>query len=200
MASTTSPSLLLRIRNPEDGDAWSQFVELYEPIVRTYCYQRKIQKADMDDIVQDVMSTVSRSIRKFEYDPSKGRFRSWFGTVTANKIKSFLSRKDGVRTTTGGNELSDNVYVDPDTDWINIFSEQIFRAACNRIRNDFAAATWASFEGTWVQNKSAADVAKIHGLPIHSVYVNKSRVLKRLEAVIRELADDMPIPRAESRE
>jgi len=185
----------MRIRDPRDQDAWSQFLELYEPMVRAYCFQRKIQPADMDDIVQDVMSSVSASIKKFEYDPAKGRFRAWFGTVTANRIKSFLGKLNRIEEKSSRNGSLENPehYVDPDTDWINIFSETIFRSACGRIRGGFSDSTWSSFEATWMRNESAADVAMALGIPVHSVYVNKSRVLKRLESEIRILAEDMPI-------
>ena len=185
----------MRIRDPRDQDAWSQFLELYEPMVRAYCFQRKIQPADMDDIVQDVMSSVSASIKKFEYDPAKGRFRAWFGTVTANRIKSFLGKLNRIEEKSSRNGSLENPehYVDPDTDWISIFSETIFRSACGRIRGGFSDSTWSSFEATWMRNESAADVAMALGIPVHSVYVNKSRVLKRLESEIRILAEDMPI-------
>jgi len=84
-------------------------------------------------------------------------------------------------------------YVDPDSDWVRIFSERVLRSACDRIRKDFSDKTWSSFEATWVRNQNAGDVANKIGIPVHSVYVNKSRVLKRLESEIRMLADDMPI-------
>lgn len=193
MTSTTSPSLLLRIRNSQDQDAWNQFLDVYVPIVRAYCYQRKIQHADIDDIAQDVMTSVSNAIRNFEYDPSKGRFRAWFGTVAANRIKSFLAKKNRTELPQSNEDPSTDQYIDPDTDWIDIFSERILRLACERIRSDFTDSTWSSFESTWIKNESAADVAQSLELQVHAVYVNKSRVLKRLEAEIRMLADDMPI-------
>ena len=160
----------------------------------------------MDDIVQDVMSSVSNAIRTFEYDATKGRFRSWFGTVAANRIKTFIGKQVRANEKVRANESSarsvtqskSSNYVDPDTDWINIFSERVFRTACERIKQDFAEVTWASFEATWVRNESASDVAKSLGIPVHSIYVNKSRVLKRLEAEIRMLADDMPISQSDS--
>ncbi len=165
-------------------------------MVRAYCFQRRIQRADVDDIVQDVMSSVSTAIRNFEYDSAKGRFRAWFGTVTANKIKSFLGRQNRIeeKSSHNGQPEAPEQYVDPDTDWVNIFSETVFRSACNRIRDGFSEATWSSFEATWIRNERAGDVALSLGIPVHSVYVNKSRVLKRLESEIRTLADDMPIP------
>lgn len=193
MTSSTSPSLLLRIRNSQDEDAWNQFLDVYSPIVRSYCFQRKIQYADIDDITQDVMTSVSNAIRNFEYDPSKGRFRAWFGTVTANRIKSFLGKKNRSELPQTNEDSSSDQYADPDTDWIDIFSERILRLACSQIQADFADSTWSSFEATWIRNESAADVAKSLGIQVHAVYVNKSRVLKRLEAEVRMLAEDMPI-------
>ncbi len=127
---------------------------------------------------------------------AKGRFRAWFGTVTANKIKSFLGKHNRIeeKSSRNGRPEVQEQYVDPDTDWINIFSETVFRSACNRVRSGFSDTTWSRFEATWIRNESAGDVAALLGIPVHSVYVNKSRVLKRLESEIRTLAEDMPIP------
>jgi len=192
MTESTSPSLLLRIRSSVDHNAWDEFFEIYAPVVRIYCRQRKIQPADVEDIVQDVMSRVARSIKSFDYDPGKGRFRGWLGTVAANQIKSFLNGKSNEN---GGMPReafsSQDVWSDPDSDWVDLFYERVFQVACNRCRAEFVEQTWACFESTWVRNESASDVANSFGIPVHSVYVNKSRVLKRLESEVKLLADDM---------
>ena len=194
MASTTSPSLLLRIRNPQDTDAWDKFLEVYTPIVRTYCFQRRLQEADVSDIVQDVMSQIVKLIREFEYDPAKGKFRAWFGTITANRIKTFINRKSRNEKTHGETDSPTPIenYSDPDSDWIAIFSDQVYQTACSRIRPVFQDTTWECFEATWLRNETAAEVATAMGIPVHTVYVNKSRVLKRLENEVRILAEDVP--------
>ncbi len=197
MAETTSPSLLLRIRDPSDQLAWDEFEELYSGIIRAYCRQRRLQPHDEDDLVQEVMNSVSRAIRTFEYDPSRGRFRSWLGTIVANRINNHLSRSSGRnQVPVGGSvDVADRSgnWSDPDSGWVEIFSERVFRTACNRVRPDVSPATWECFELTWIQNQDAAEVAGRLGIPVHSVYVNKSRVLKRLEKQIRMLADDLPV-------
>ena len=81
---------------------------------------------------------------------------------------------------------------DPDTAWIEIYSERIFSVACNEVRPQFNATTWACFEAAWIQQKPANQIAKELNVPIHSVYVNKSRVLKSLEEKVRYLAGDLP--------
>ena len=69
----TSSSLLLRIRDPNDSDSWHRFVAIYAPIIRSYCRRRGFQSTDIDDIAQNVLASVSRSIQNFEYDPVKGK-------------------------------------------------------------------------------------------------------------------------------
>ena len=194
MTSTTSPSLLLRIRDPKDTDAWDEFLDIYTPVVRTYSFQRSLQEADVNDVVQDVMSSVVKSIRAFDYDPAKGRFRAWFGTLTANRIKTFINRKSRNAETLGESDSPKPIenYSDPDTDWIAIFSDQIYQTACSRVRPSFEDTTWECFEATWLRNEAAADVAVTLGVPVHCVYVNKSRVLKRLEDEVKVLAEDVP--------
>ena len=75
-ADETSPSLLVRVRNAQDLDSWREFERLYRPIVRKYCVYRQLQAADAEDVTQEVMLTVSQAIKRFEYDPGKGRFRA----------------------------------------------------------------------------------------------------------------------------
>lgn len=202
MDSTTSPSLLIRIRNLGDADAWNQFLDLYTTIVRDYCYQRKLQTADVDDIVQDVMAAVTKTIRSFDYDPSKGRFRAWLGTITANTIKTHLTRESRRRNKTIKTKPEEyanpNIGIpfqcsDPDSKWVEIFSERIFSVACARIRHNFSLVAWECFEATWLRNESASEIATKLGISVHSVYVNKSRVLKCLESEIQILAEDLPV-------
>jgi RNA polymerase sigma-70 factor (ECF subfamily) len=70
---------------------------------------------------------------------------------------------------------------------------RVLEAAMQRSRPDFEEATWRLFERHWVQGQTAQDVARELGVPIESVYVAKSRVLKRLRAEVVSLAEDCPL-------
>ena len=193
----TSPSLLLKIRNPGDGDSWLRFQAVYAPIVRGYCRRRGIQTADIDDIAQDVMASVSIAIRSFEYQPEKGKFRSWLATVTANRLKNFA--KKSMLEEEKFIEYVDCLAKKPETDsqWTELFMQQIFKAASDEVRQHVEESTWLSFERTGIDNIPASLVAQELGLPVHTVYVNKSRVLKRMENEFRMLNDDIPPTRLE---
>jgi DNA-directed RNA polymerase specialized sigma24 family protein len=180
----TSASLLLRIRDPHDNAAWATFVGVYSPLVSRYCVRKGFQSADADDVAQEVFARVARSIASFDYAPEKGRFRGWLGTITAHAMASH-------RTPHSAPLLADPPQ--PDPEWNRDFAEHVLAVAMDRVRGEFEPATWAAFEGTWVRQEAAADVAARLGVAIHAVYVNKSRVLKRLEAEVLALAEDVPL-------
>ena len=189
---TTSPSLLLRIRNPEDEDSWRRFESVYSPVIRSYCRRRWIQATDVDDIAQEVMSSVANAIQSFEYQPKKGKFRGWLATVTANKLRNFANKSTIEREQYV--QYVDQLANKPDSDsqWTELFMQQVFKAASDQIRQEVEDKTWRSFERTWIDGVPAAEVAEELGLPIHTVYVNKSRVLKRMEREFLMLSDDYP--------
>ena len=191
----TSPSLLIRIRNPEDKESWKTFERIYGAVVRDYCGYWNLQPADAEDITQEVLAAVANSIHKFDYDPQKGRFRGWLGTITSNKIKRWLTNKTNRRESqismhSEAAEASDLVS-DPDDNWINSFCGVILKEACQLARVEFEDTTWKCFEETWIKHNSPQQTATALGVAVHSVYVNKSRILKRLEAIIQDLAEDM---------
>jgi len=167
----------------------------YSVIIKDYCFQRRLTEADTDDVVQEVMRKVSSAIKSFEYDPVRGRFRAWLGTVAANTIKSHLNHSSRRANSCSTLELLNRVdqFSDPDSAWVEIYSERIFHVACSRVKPNFNSKTWACFESTWIHQKPASQVAKEQEIPIHSVYVNKSRVLKKLESEVRHLAGDLPL-------
>src|SRR5437867_340080 len=103
----TRASLLVRIRDPRDGVAWSQFVDLYAPLVYAFARKQGLQDADAADLTQDVLRSVAGAVGELVYDPKRGSFRGWLFTVARNKLRNFLAaQKRQVRGSgdTGVNE------------------------------------------------------------------------------------------------
>ncbi len=195
----TRPSLLLRIRDAGDAAAWSEFAELYGPIIRGYCRRRGLQPADADDVAQEVLARVARAIGAFRYEPDRGRFRDWLGTVARNQITRFLEvhgRQPRAPRHDDTAALIETSSEDPE--WSAEFHARILEAALGRIRPDFEPTTWVAFTSIWGAGRPAPEVARELGLTIDAVYAAKSRVLRRLRDEVLALAEDMPIvaPRA----
>jgi RNA polymerase sigma-70 factor (ECF subfamily) len=186
----TRPTLILRIRDAEDAEAWQTFVDTYGPLIYRYARQRGLQDADACDITQEVLAEVSRCARRFEYQPERGRFRDWLGTVTRRQLGRFWQKQG---TAGPGDAALEQLAAAPDEgEWVAEFHAHVLRTAVERVRPHFEETTWRAFELAWLENRPAAAAAAEMGVPIETVYVAKSRVLKRLEEEVMLLADDLP--------
>ena len=71
----TRVTLLNRLKDGADVDAWREFVHLYGPVVYGFARKRGLQDADAADLMQEVLRSVARNAERMEYDPKRGTFR-----------------------------------------------------------------------------------------------------------------------------
>jgi RNA polymerase sigma factor (sigma-70 family) len=187
----TKPSLLVRVRDPLDGEAWRTFVALYAPLVYRFLRRRSLQDAGAADLTQEVMGEVSRAIRSFEYQPDRGRFRDWLLIITRRRLIRFHEQRARMPGLVSAAELPEPAGVDmPDADWDEAFHARVLRVALHRIRPHFEASSWQAFERVWLEHRPAAETADALSLSIEAVYMAKSRILRRLEAEVHDIAED----------
>jgi RNA polymerase sigma-70 factor (ECF subfamily) len=194
----TRVTLLNRLKDGRDHQAWLEFIRLYSPVIYGFARKRGLQDSDAADLMQEVFRSVSRNMEKLEYDPKKGTFRGWLYTITRNKIFNFLtSQKNRPRASgdSGVQERLDNVAdsdeADNDAEWELEYQRRISAEAMERVKPEFQANTWKAFWGTAVDGRSAQEVGAELKMSPGAVYVAKSRVLARLrEEVQRVMAEE----------
>jgi RNA polymerase sigma factor (sigma-70 family) len=193
----TRVTLLARIRDGRDADAWREFVQIYGPVVYRFARNRGLQDADAADLMQDVLRSVARNAHRMEYDPGKGTFRGWLYTVTRNKIYNFLSagrlRPKGTGDTDAHERLDATPARDdgrgPDAEWEKEYQRQLSARAMERVKGEFQPRTWQAFWETAVEGKAAAEVGTQLKMTAGAVYVAKSRVITRLRDEVQKLMD-----------
>ena len=52
----TRQSLLVRLRDPKDGQAWAEFVAIYSPLIDRLARAKGLQAADAADLAQEVFA------------------------------------------------------------------------------------------------------------------------------------------------
>ena len=193
----TRPSLLLRLRDPDDQAAWDTFLEVYQPLVLGFCRRRGLQDADARDVAQDVMRAVSQAIHKLDYDPQRGTFRAWLFRVTRSKLADHFKARGRQPRGSGRTTVHQAIEQQPGDDawaqeWDRESERRLFAWACGRIEPTVEPNTWKAFWMNAVEARPASEVARAVGLSVGAVYVAKSRTLARVRRLIDELGEADP--------
>lgn len=193
-SQATSQSLLLRLSNNDDAQAWSQFVQIYSPLVYGYLRRRGLQDADAADVTQDVLRHVARAMQRFRYDASQGTFRAWLISVVRSRLADYWRRNQRQLTGSGDSRIGELLDQQPSRDetvqWEESYQQAVFRWTADRARAEFQPQTWEAFWRTSIHGRPSQQVAEELGMSVGAVYIARSRVLARLKSLVRQVDAD----------
>lgn len=193
-APLTRVTLLLRIRDAADTEAWQQFVELYGPFVHSWYRNRGLQDADACDLTQEVLQGVAQGASRLQYDPQRGTFRSWLFTIARRRMHDFLERRGRLPSSGEDTDHFQSLAVAPAADeeaeWELSYQQHLFSLAAAHVKTRVEPLTWQAFWLTAVKGQPGQKVAQQLQMSIGNVYVAKSRVMARLKQRIEEIQGD----------
>ena len=184
--SVTSATLLERLKDGRDADAWGRLVALYAPLIRGWAERLNVRGADADDLVQEVMAVVVKRFPEFVHPDKPGAFRGWLRAIAANCARTMWKSRKANPTAPGGSDFGGYLarLEDPTDDlaraWEREHDLHVTRKLLDRIKGDFETRTWELFGRFVLDGLSAEEVAAEYGTSPNAVYIAKSRVLARL--------------------
>lgn len=184
----TPGSLLERLRQPFDAEAWGRFVSLYTPLIHSWARRVGLQEEDALDLVQNVFVTLLRVLPTFEYDRDRS-FRRWLRTVTLNSWRNDRKRKTNRVLRGAGNASQAPGPDELQTAWDAEYQQHLVARALTVMRTDFRESTWKACWEMVVSERPAADIAAELGMTPGAVYAAKVRVLNRLREELDGLLD-----------
>ncbi len=187
---TTRASLLLRLRDHDDQAAWVQFDRIYRPILSRFAAAMGLRADAVEDVVQQCMEAVAKHIRSFDYDPTKGRFKSWLRTMVQNKVRNTfrerheLSADSGRLTAMPSNEDS------PEEVFERFWMQEHLWHCLRELRGEVEEKTYLAFERYVLEQKPVDEVARELGMTTNLVYTIKWRLTDKVAAKMKELLND----------
>jgi RNA polymerase sigma-70 factor (ECF subfamily) len=185
----TRASLLVRLRDPRDEAAWTEFVALYGPLVYHYARKQGLQDADATDLGQEVLRAVAGTVGRLDYDPRRGSFRNWLFTIVRRKLLNWRTTQ-GYRIRGSGDTETQRLLEqcpapEGEAAWEVEWEEQLFAWACQQVRRDVTDNTWQAFWRTAIAGQPGKQVAADLGLTVAAVYRARSRIVARLKELIQ---------------
>jgi len=190
----TRPSLLLRIRDAGDQDAWQSFLGIYRPLLIRYGRATGLSAHDAEDLSQQVLAVVHQKIDGFDYDPKSGRFRAWLHTLVRNRSAN-LARGRGVawraQPKLAEREIRrEQDQVSPDQIFEQIWMQEHLWHCLKQLELEVEPATYQAFHRVVFEEQTASKVAEDLGMSVANIHTIKWRLTKRISALMKDLVGD----------
>ncbi len=195
----THESLLERMQNLYDTEAWDRFYATYRGLILSYARRKGCTDQMAQDVLQETLITLTRKMPTFRYDRMKGRFRGFLLMVVKSRIidayrrekkhvdMAFRGGGDGDALTVAG----ENVVNDWETEWDREWEHNLLMQALNRVRDRISRHIYESFRLYVLERKSADHVSAALDIPKDNIYEHRRRVISMLRDEVAAIRRDM---------
>lgn len=186
----TRPSLIVRLGEPGDQSAWWAFVEIYEPFLKHLVARQGTPPSHVADVTQQVLIAIARSVDGFHDDGADASFRRWVHRVSRNVVIKYMARQRKQITGGGGTDALLQLDQQPAVDdpiLEHQYQHELIVWAAGKVQSEFAASSWHAFWATMIDGRDVADVAIELNVSAGSIYMSRSRILRRIRVIIDEV-------------
>jgi RNA polymerase sigma factor (sigma-70 family) len=182
----TRRSLLSRLRNWDDQEAWRAFFDTYWKLIYNAAVRAGLNDAEAQDVVQETVIAISRKLPEFTYDPAKGSFKTWLMRQTTWRVAAQVRKRlpvepsppgphTGSRTTTL-ERVPDPALPALEAMWNEEWENNLLDAALRRIKAKVDAKQLQIYDLCVRKKWAPSKVAKDLRLTTARVYLAKHRV------------------------
>ena len=184
----TQQTLIQRAQDPDDHQAWDDFVKYYQSFIKMVLRKSNISLNEEDDLVQKILLRVWKGLPKYEYRKEEARFRTWLSTIIRNAVITHVTRLknkgavdlDVVEIEKHATEASIEKIIGQE--WL----DYVASLAMEKVQEVFSGNAIDVFRLS-LEEKSAKEIAAELGITEESVFVLRSRVKSRLKKEISKL-------------
>ena len=192
----TRRTLLQRAQDPADEKAWADFVKYYESFIHVVLHQMSFNRAEFDDVTQDILLKIWKHFQKFDAEKHQVRFRTWLSTLIRNMVITHINKKKKTREKQESHqeEVLTEMNLIPQNELDSIVQKQwekhITNQAMENIRPLFSGQAIDVFELSLL-GKTAKEISQSLSLNQDSIRTLKNRVKIRLIKEINALRTEL---------
>jgi RNA polymerase sigma factor (sigma-70 family) len=196
-------SLIARLKDWDDQESWREFFDTYWKLIYGVAIKSGLTHAEAQDVVQETVRSVSKSMKEFKADAAFGSFKSWLLHLTRWRITDQVRRRGrevrladggmppGSGTDSTGTAIEARI-PDPagnalDRIWEAEWEKHVIEAALEKLKQQASARHYQAFYLHAIKQVPPAKVAETLGLNVDQVYLIKHRLAKLFDAAIKEV-------------
>src|SRR6266487_6337061 len=105
-------TLIERLKNWDDQESWRQFFDTYWKLIYGVAIKSGLTHPEAQDVVQETVISVCKSMHNFKADPAYGSFKAWLLNLTRWRITDQVRKR---HRSVSGTEESPNSGLKSDT-------------------------------------------------------------------------------------
>ena len=194
----TRASLLSRLKDWQDETSWKVFFDTYWKLIYNAAIKAGLSDAEAQDVVQETVISVFKTIPDFQYKAAGGSFKRWLLRLTAWRIgDQFRNRErnitpaerlagSSVRTATlegvpdpAGSKL--------EAIWDEEWEQNLMNAATDRVKRAVDPKQYQIFDLYVLKSWPARKVAGTLKINLGRVYLAKHRIGTMIKKEIKYL-------------
>jgi RNA polymerase sigma factor (sigma-70 family) len=182
----TRASLLSRLKDWQDETSWKVFFDTYWKLIYNAAFKAGLSDAEAQDVVQETVISVFKTIPEFQYKASGGSFKSWLLQLTAWRIgDQFRHRQRNIkaRRLAGSTARTATVNGVPDPAgpgleaiWDEEWEQNLMHAATDRVKRAVDPKQYQIFDLYVLKHWPARKVASTLKVNLGRVYLAKHRI------------------------
>ncbi len=194
----TRKSLLGRLKDWNDQEGWRQFFETYWRLIYRTAIKAGLNAAEAQDVVQDTVLSVCKSMPNFEYDGEQGSFKKWLLKLTQWRITDQFRKRqreieDHQRTASASTSTAPIERIeDPgglalEALWDQEWDSNLLDVAIARVKGKVDLKAYQAFDLYVFKKWTVSRVARALEMNPGRVYLAKHRISKLIRKEIEHL-------------
>ena len=194
---STRSSVIRAVANTENEAAWQRLFDLYAGFVFSIARSKGLREGDADDVVQVVFVDLARNLPKFQYDRTRGKFRSYLAGLVHWRVMDKLKagKRDVELKESFWEEAQASVQEDDgfsEREWQQAALEEALR----RIKPDVRPEHYAAFVASAVEGQDTETVMRLYSLSRDNLYQIRTRLTAKLRKTVAQVLPEMDSPDA----
>ena len=183
----TRSSLINRLKATINGESWNDFFNTYRNLIFNVARRAGLSEADAEDIVQETIVKVHKSLERFQYDRNRGSFKGWLCSVTRSRLAEHFKKQqkrlplNQPFDDSNGNptaEVPDPKGLELERIWDEEWQKNLIQTALTRLKRTVSPKQFQIFKCHCIDEWSVKEVCKTLNVNRAQVYMAKQRVGK----------------------